>query len=117
MNNFKEGKLEIVIETGEKHVLHWKGKSEDRDPAALLVPYINGIIDSLKGKEVEVNFLTLEYMNSSTVPPIIHLVKSLNEQNIKSTIIYDANSKWQSASFKALETITKTLNTISVIGK
>jgi len=95
----------------------WIGRSEDRDPSAFLNPYFTGIMTDLAGRELEIDFQKLEYMNSSTVPPIIQLIKNLNTNTIKTVIVYDKNSKWQSASFKALETIARTMDNIQVTGK
>jgi len=67
MQNFKEGTLEIKVEGSDKNILRWTGKSEDRDPASLLNPYFDALVEELKGRELEVQFEELEYMNSSTV--------------------------------------------------
>ena len=55
-------------------------------------------------------------MNSSTVPPIIQFLKKLNTNEVKTLITYNADSKWQAASFKALETFSGILNFITVKG-
>src|SRR5210317_1172390 len=110
MSNYKEGNLEILLEEGNKNVLKWCGKSDERDPSSLLNPYFDKILGSLEGKELEITFSDLEYMNSSTVPPIIQLIKSLNNKSIKTKITYNKDSKWQAASFKALETIVRTMD-------
>ncbi len=118
MNNLKEGNLDITINTDKGNtVISWIGKSDDRDPSSILNPYFSGLIPQLKGKPVIIDFVKLEYMNSSTVPPIISFIKDLESNSINSKIFYDKNSKWQSASFKALETIAKTFQFISVEGK
>jgi len=117
MSNFKEGNLEITLEQNNGNIMKWLGRSDDRDPSALLNPYIDGVIDTLKGKDLEIQFGQLEYMNSSTVPPIIQLIKKLNNSEIKSVITYDKDSKWQAASFKALETIVRTMDFVDVVGK
>jgi len=117
MSNFKEGSLEIIFTEGGKNNITWIGKSEDRDPSAVLNPYLEGLIEKIKGKELEIDFQKLEYMNSSTVPPVIGFIKLLNSENITSVVYYDKNSKWQSASFKALETIACTLKSITIEGK
>jgi hypothetical protein len=114
--NLKDENLEILFEEGEKNTLTWVGKSESRDPSSLLNPYFKNISKTFKGKDLEIKFEQLRYMNSSTVPPIIKLIKDLEENGIKSTITYDKNSKWQVASFKALETIVRTMQNISVRG-
>ena len=114
--NLKDNELEIIFKEGSKNVVTWIGKSESKSPSSVITPYFNKIFDKFKGKELLVQFEKLEYINSSTVPPIIQLIKDLEENNIKSTITYDRNSKWQVASFKALETIVRTMNNISVKG-
>ncbi|MCP4137798.1 MAG: DUF1987 domain-containing protein [bacterium] len=118
MSNYKEGNLEILLaEEGAKNILTWTGKSDDRDPSALLNPYFDGLMDKLKGKALDIEFAKLEYMNSSSVPPIIQLIKKLNTNAIKTVISYDKESKWQSASFKALETIVRAMENVEVVGK
>ncbi len=117
MADFKEGNLEIKIDSGDPNVMKWVGKSEDRDPSAFLNPYFEDVVETLRGKDLQIEFGLLEYMNSSTVPPIIQLIKNLNNSSIKTTIFYNKESKWQSASFKALETIARTMDFIEVVGK
>jgi hypothetical protein len=114
--NLKDNTLEITLEEGEKNIITWIGKSESRDPSAVINPYFTEIISALKGKELIVRFEQLKYMNSSSVPPIIKLIKNLEDAGIKATITYDKNSKWQAASFKALETIVLSMPHISVQG-
>lgn len=114
--NLKDSNLEITMQEGQKNVVTWIGKSEARDPSSIINPFFREIFPKFKGKELEIKFEQLKYMNSSTVPPIIQLIKELEENDIKSTITYDRNSKWQVASFKALETIVRTMQNISVKG-
>ena len=117
MGNLKEGTLEIIVNEGDKIIIEWLGRSENREPSALLNPYFKDIVENASGKEVEVDFTKLEYMNSSTVPPIIHMIKNLDTKGISTKIYYNKDSKWQAASFKALETISNSLNSIEVLGK
>ncbi|MBN1496590.1 MAG: hypothetical protein JXA07_07465 [Spirochaetes bacterium] len=114
--NLKDSDLEIILTEGNPNTITWIGKSEARDPSSIINPYFKNIFDKLKGKALEIKFEQLKYMNSSTVPPIIQLIKNLEESGIKSTITYDKDSKWQIASFKALETIVRTMKNISVKG-
>lgn len=114
--NLKDGDLEITLVEGTINTITWIGKSEARDPSSVINPYFKSIFDRLKGKALEIKFEQFKYMNSSTVPPIIQLMKSLEENGITATITYNKNSKWQSASFKALETIVRTMKYISVTG-
>ena len=117
MENIKDGSLSIEIKDGETITMSWLGRSENREPAVLLNPYLAGFVDSINGKTLVLDFTKLEYMNSSTVPPIIQLIKNLNAKAVATKIYYDKESKWQAASFKALETISKTMAGIEVSGK
>jgi hypothetical protein len=117
MENIKDGTLSIEIKDGDSVTMSWLGRSESREPAVVLNPYLTGIVDGMSGKELIVDFTKLEYMNSSTVPPIILLIKNLNTKGVVTKIYYDKESKWQAASFKALETISKSMTVIEVVGK
>lgn len=115
MKNFHNKSLKIQLnKSGNKILMTWVGQSDDRNPSATLNPYLNSLIDSLKGNELIIEYSKLEYMNSSTVPPIIQFIKKLNTSGIKTVIQYDAKSKWQCASFKALETLSVMMNCITV---
>ena len=116
MINFKEGNLEITIENNENIIITWRGRSEDRDPSSLLNPYLKNLCNNLIGKNIEVYFSKLEYMNSSTVSPIIQFIKNLNGQNITTLIKFKKSSTWQISSFKAIEIIAFTMDFIKVIG-
>ncbi len=116
MINFKDGNLEITLQEGSKNVITWTGMSESRDPSSVINPYFKEIFEKFKGKELEIKFEKLLFMNSSTVPPIIQLIKDLERNSIKSKITYSKNSKWQAASFRALEMIVRTMQNITVEG-
>ncbi len=118
MKNFNCASLKIVFnKQGGRTLMSWIGQSDDRNPSVSLNPYLDSLIDGLKGTELIVEYRRLDYMNSSTVPPIIQFLKKLNSNGIKTEIVYDSNSKWQCASFKALETLSLMMNNITVTGK
>jgi hypothetical protein len=114
--NLKDNKLEIIFKEGSTNVVTWIGISDSKNPSSVITPYFNKIFDTFRGKELLVQFEKLEFINSSTVPSIVELVGDLEKNNIKTTITYDKNSKWQAASFKALETIVKNMKNVSLKG-
>lgn len=117
MDHFEHDRLSIqMTKNGGHAVLKWRGQSGDRDPGARLTPYFSGLIPRLQGLELILAFENLEYMNSSTIPPIIGFMKQLDERGIQTRITYDAGSKWQSASFKALKTLAMMMPHIEVRG-
>ncbi len=117
MNNFKSEDLEIKFSmNGDTSELKWLGRSEARNPSDALNPYLDSILEKLSGKKLVVDYCALEYMNSSTVPPIIRFVKACDKSNIETTIQYNSKSEWQTASFKPLQTICTILKTVKVVG-
>jgi len=115
MQNLKTDFLEIQIsEKGDKVLMAWIGQSNDVNPSILLTPYLDDLADDLKGHQLIIEYDKLKYMNSSTVPPIINFLKRLNKNKIKTTVTYDTKSKWQSASFKAMATLSLMMDYIIV---
>ncbi len=118
MKNFNSGTLRIVLnKRGSESSMSWIGQSDERNPSASLTPYLDSVISDLKGTHLTIEYSRLEYMNSSTVPPIIQFLKKLNINGIKTIVTYDASSKWQRASFKALETLSLMMNNVTVKGR
>jgi len=118
LKNFSHEELQIRVMVNDKKVdMEWTGKSRDRNPSAVLVPYLNGIADSLSGKSLVCSFVKLEFMNSSTVPAIISFVDALEKNGIKSIIYYNMELEWQVASFSALAVITKFMENVVLEGK
>jgi len=118
MENFNKEALEITIrEHGSRVFMSWLGQSDDKNPSESLSPYLIGITDTLTGKDLIIDFHELSYMNSSTVPPIIQFLKALHTKKITTRIVYNSQSKWQCASFKALESLSSMMRNLTVTGK
>lgn len=117
MVNLKIDNFEIKnTEQGDFIKMEWLGRSESRNPADHLNPYLDNFIDKIQGKNLLIDYTNLEFMNSSTVPPIIKLIKSCSTSGIKVTVHFSKNVEWQSASFKPLQTVCMSLNNISIEG-
>ncbi len=115
MINFDEKGLKIVFnKSGNEVSMAWMGQSDERNPSEILNPYLAGLIESLVGQDLVIEFGKLEFMNSPTVPPIIQFIKKLDTNEIKTTIQYDSQSKWQCASFRALQPLTNKMSNITV---
>ncbi|MCB1322066.1 MAG: hypothetical protein KDK34_17540, partial [Leptospiraceae bacterium] len=87
MQSLEQGNLKIdasVDADGQRLLLKWIGKSVDADPAAVLDTYLDGVVKTAaqNGYSLEMDFSSLDYMNSSTVPPIIRVIGDLHRQNI-----------------------------------
>ena len=88
----------------DKIVLHWTGKSTEREPSKFLIPIFDEVdaICEKENKLLELNFTELEFMNSSTITPIIKLLNKAKTTGRRVSIIYKKSLKWQELSFTAL---------------
>jgi hypothetical protein len=111
------GALKILVKNDEnKTMISFVGRSDDRNPAKFLNPFFDELVNELDG-ELDVEFRELEFMNSSTVPPLLHFIKNLDKKGIQSCFYYSKDSRWQTASFKALKTISEALKSIRIEAK
>lgn len=105
VNVYNNGLLTITSRIdSEKIILHWTGKSTDREPSKFLIPIFDEVdaICEKENKRLELNFTDLEFMNSSTITPIIKLLNKAKVTGRRVSITYKKSLKWQELSFTAL---------------
>ncbi|HNN76531.1 MAG TPA: hypothetical protein PKN93_17915, partial [Leptospiraceae bacterium] len=96
-----------VREDGPGFILEWTGKSNEREPGKFITPILTEIMEKAGQNPVVLDFGNLEYMNSSTITPIIRILDTAKKNKQKIKILYKKALKWQDLSFSAL-TIFKT---------
>jgi hypothetical protein len=94
-----------ILKAGGSIKVKWSGKSIDRVPAKFITPILIDIHKDGSGqsKPIILDFQDLEYMNSSTITPIIKILERAKKGKTKITVLYDKSLKWQDLSFSALE--------------
>ena len=114
--SFEAGELEIRIDLSPgKLKLIWLGRSVGRDPSLLLKPLFDGLAPYLdKDREVELDFRKFEYMNSSTLKPILTFVQRASGDARAVQVRYDSQKNWQRLSFKLLQAVASSLTNVSV---
>lgn len=119
MENLAINNLNITVEDGKKVIVCWFGRCDLAKPSEVITPFFVKVIDDYitNDKILEIDFKKLEYMNSSTVLPILELIRALHKKDITCDIIYDNNSIWQKHSFSALKNTVSNLTNINVIGQ
>lgn len=122
VEDLKEDQLEVTVEHAAKKkqlLLTWQGHIHHPSPEEFLEPFLQQVVDFAKEKSLMVvcNFTELEYMNSSSLPPLIKLVRTLTDLKLSGEYIYDADRKIQAASFTALAAIAKRSRYVNVVGK
>jgi len=97
-------KLEISDEP-DVITVKWLGKSIERDPAKFLNPVLKEIFETANSgrKSILMDFRNLEYMNSSTITPIVKILAETGRDVVKVSIIYSKMLRWQDISFSALK--------------
>jgi hypothetical protein len=95
--------------------LVWSGQSVARDPSSLLKPFFEGLARfASKTRDIELDFRGLEYMNSSTLKPILTFVQSASAEYRGVQVYYDAHKNWQRLSFKLLQALAATWPNVSI---
>jgi anti-anti-sigma regulatory factor len=118
MKDFRHANLTITLnKIGNIVTMAWLGQSDAKDPASELTPYLQNVIEEVKGNQLTVKYNQLEFMNSSSVKTIIQFVTSLNMAGITTTVTYNTKSTWQRLSFEALKTFARKMEHITVQGE
>ena len=82
----------------------WAGRSTARDPVAFIGPVLSeALLRSAEGdKKLVLDFQALEYMNSSTITPVIRVLHEAKKGKSRVLVLYKKAAKWQELSFSAL---------------
>lgn len=112
-----EGLKVQVTYAGPEVNMAWVGRANIANPGELLNPYLEGVITSLRGRELTCDFSSLETMNAATVQSIIRFAEALHENRIRAKFMYNKSIDWQDASFEALGAVIYNMDTISLDGR
>ena len=114
MNDLDAGGLRIVVESTPTSVqLKWRGRSVERRPATTLGPFFETVLAELGDRRLMIDFREFEFMNSSTVRPIIEFLRSASEVAKAIEVYYHGGITWQRLSFKVVEALAKEWDNVS----
>ena len=110
-------KVELT-ETGDSIVARWTGKSVDRNPSKFITPLLADILERSSGvrKKIILDFQKLDYMNSSTITPIIKILERAKRSKARIVVKYNKLLKWQDLSFSALKIFQTKDNRVEIRG-
>ena len=93
-----------VVEEEEANHVHWYGNSTQKNPNQFIIPILIEVLRKAawERKKVVLDFRELEYMNSSTLTPIIKALEQAKRASNSVQVIYDKTKRWQDLSFSAL---------------
>jgi hypothetical protein len=111
---FERGGLVIALSRiGNIGTMAWLGTSDSRDPSEFLEPVFRRALEKLQDCQLIIDFSGLEFMNSSTVSPIIALLKNIDSKGITCSVQF-SDVDWQRTHMRCLRTISRALPHVSV---
>ena len=116
MTEYRLGALEATVEDNPSGPLciRLRGESEASDAAVQL----RGLFDAHFGvasiRGLELDFRGLDYMNSSTFPPVVELIRKLHEVGAKITVLFSEQKGWQRTPFTAISAIASVYDNLTV---
>lgn len=104
-----ELRIEERAESPDKVELWFCGRSNARQPIDLLGPFFGQWLDRVAqaNQTLVLRFEELEYMNSSTISALIHLIQGAKSRTVRLELVYAPAKKWQKLSFDALRVFQK----------
>ncbi|OGQ91420.1 MAG: hypothetical protein A2289_21815 [Deltaproteobacteria bacterium RIFOXYA12_FULL_58_15] len=105
-NTFTQGALTIEVDgTQERINVNLLGKSTARDPAAFILPILEQALQMStdQRKPFHLDFCKTEYLNSSSITPVVRILERARKGSNRVTVHYDKSLRWQHLSFTALE--------------
>lgn len=100
-------------------VLEWRGRSTDRQPARVILPFITLCLERALHLEVplRMHFEHLDHMNSSTVTAVIQVIQEARARSTRLVLVYSAEKRWQKLGFEALRVFVKDDGLLELVTK
>ncbi|HPS58078.1 MAG TPA: hypothetical protein PK514_08220 [Spirochaetota bacterium] len=119
VETYNSNKLILTVEEdGTKINITFTGQSTEREPGKFINPILTDAIQNSKkfNKVIQINFENLEYMNSSTITPIIRILEGAKKTGEAISVRYDKSKKWQELCFSALKIFETKDHRIEITG-
>src|SRR5262245_13666001 len=117
---YSEDQLRLEVSDEDSRIeVRWFGKSVQRNPNRFIIPVLSDAVKraSDENKTVVWDFTQLEYMNSSTITPVIKTLEMVKKGSGKVKLVYNKGKKWQDLSFSALRIFETKDGRIQVSGQ
>lgn len=100
--------------TPSRYTLFWRGECDFRDPTEALGPTLRGVLPELRDRRLVLDFRGLNFMNSSSVSPILMFIKAACSRGIPVHLIYNVNLSWQRTTASSMRALSRSLRNLSV---
>lgn len=119
IETYTSNKLTLTVEeNGSRITINFTGQSTEREPGKFINPILTDAIQNSRkyNKAVLIDFEKLEYMNSSTITPIIRILEGAKKTGETITVRYNKSKKWQELCFSALKIFETKDHRIEITG-
>ena len=106
IETYTNNKLTLTVEENDSTItVSFTGQSTEREPGKFINPILSDAIQNSRKykKSVLIDFEKLEYMNSSTITPIIKILEGAKKTGDAISLRYNMSRKWQELCFSALK--------------
>lgn len=113
----KEGLRVVPRRIASSVTIAWFGTSDSRSPGEWLDPYLSALareLGEIGGLTCRVDLTKLEYMNSSSVGPLMRFVKELDQAEVTTKMVFSSAVEWQQTSSRAFKIVAMRLDKFSV---
>ena len=97
-----------------RYTLFWRGECDFRDPTEALGPTLRGVLPELRDRRLVLDFRGLNFMNSSSVSPILMFIKAACSRGIPVHLVYNVNLSWQRTTASSMRALSRSLRNLSV---
>ena len=114
---FENGTFKIKgSRDGNEAAIVFSGSSDAPIPGAFVNLVTQQLAPELQDCNVVVDFTAIEFMNSSTIPALIALIKRLNGVCASCRVVY-VETGWQRTHLRCMQAIARSLDRVKVEGR
>lgn len=109
------GELKVVVEEAARPIeMKFFGESDSANVSKELRELFSSYEDLAAQHGLLLDFRELEYMNSSSFPPIVELIRGLHTRKAPVTVLYSQSKAWQRTPFTAISSIASVYDNLTV---
>lgn len=97
-----------------RYTLFWHGECDFRNPSEALGPTLRGVLPELRERRLVLDFRGLNFMNSSSVSPILMFIKAACSRGIPVHLVYNVNLSWQRTTASSMRALSRSLRNLTV---
>lgn len=109
------GELKVFVDELARPIeMRFLGESDSANVSKELRALFTKYIELAVQHGLSLDFRELTYMNSSSFPPIVELIRELHERKSPIAVLYSQSKAWQRTPFTAISSIAAVYDNLTV---